>query len=106
MELALGLAFVKPAVVCGTGTQCAQGRWVVIKTHYWSDKWEPSQADHIFLTHRELSEVVASYKRVGWAFNIPDSYVREHQQWQVQLAIITVVTNPGAAVLLLCICST
>ena len=67
-----------------TGRQFANGRWVVVKTHYWSDDWDPKQADHVFLTHRELSEVVASYKRVGWAFNIPDSYVREHEHWQVQ----------------------
>ena len=66
-----------------TGRQLAEGRWVVVKTHYWSQKWDPKQADHVFLTHRELSEVVDSYKRVGWAFSIPDSYVREHKQWQV-----------------------
>lgn len=62
--------------------QYAQDRHVVIKTHYWSDDWDVSQADHIFLTHRDLHGVVASYKRVGWAFNIPDSYVQEHQQWR------------------------
>ncbi|DBA90281.1 TPA: hypothetical protein ACH3X1_003571 [Trebouxia sp. C0004] len=60
----------------------AHGRYVVIKTHCWSDEWDTKEADYIFLTHRDLSGVVASYKRVGWAFKIPDSYVQEHQQWQ------------------------
>ena len=58
---------------------------MVIKTHCWSNQWDSKQADHIFLTHRDLQGVVASYRRVGWAFNIPDSYVEEHQQWQVDL---------------------
>ena len=66
-----------------SGRQYAQGRHVVIKTHCWTDDWDVSQADHIFRTHRDLQGVVASYKRVGWAFNIPDSYVQEHQQWRV-----------------------
>ena len=65
------------------GKARAQGNHVVIKTHQWSDAWECQQADHIFLTHRNLQEVVASYRRVGWAFNIPDSYVEEHQLWRV-----------------------
>ena len=66
------------------GVQYAQGRHVVIKSHCWSDKWDLKQANFIFLTHRDLQGVVASYRRVGWAFDIPDSYVREHQQWRVQ----------------------
>jgi len=61
---------------------------VVIKTHCWSDEWDTKEANHIFLTHRDLSGVVASYRRVGWAFNIPDSYVQEHQQWQVCHALL------------------
>lgn len=66
-----------------TGKVRAQGNHVVIKTHQWSDAWDLNQADHIFLTHRDLHGVVASYRRVGWAFNVPDSYVEEHQQWRV-----------------------
>lgn len=62
--------------------QHARGSYVVIKTHCWSDEWDTKEANHIFLTHRDLSGVVASYKRVGWAFNIPESYVQEHQQWR------------------------
>ena len=67
----------------GAGKVRAQGNHVVIKTHQWSDAWDLNQADHIFLTHRDLHGVVASYRRVGWAFNVPDSYVEEHQQWRV-----------------------
>ena len=63
----------------------ARGNHVVIKTHQWSDAWEVKQADHIFLTHRDLQGVVASYRRVGWASDIPDSYVDGHQQWRVIL---------------------
>lgn len=65
------------------GTVKANGSHIVIKTHQWSDAWEAKQADHVFLTHRDLQGVVASYRRVGWAFNIPDTYVNEHQQWRV-----------------------
>ena len=65
------------------GKLYAHGRHVVIKTHGWSDQWDVKQAQHIYLTHRHLQGVVASYKRVGWAFNIPNSYVEEHQQWRV-----------------------
>ncbi len=74
-----------------TGKQHAHGRYVVIKTHCWSDEWDTKEANQIFLTHRDLSGVVASYRRVGWAFNIPDSYVQEHQQWQVCHALLCLV---------------
>ena len=56
---------------------------ILVKTHGWSDDWDPSTAGHILLTHRHLAGVLASYHRVGWAVDIPDSYVREHQQWKV-----------------------
>lgn len=72
----------KHEVMCA-GKVRANGNHVIIKTHQWSDAWEVTQADHIFLTHRDLQGVVASYRRVGWAFNIPDSYVKEHQRWLV-----------------------
>lgn len=68
---------------CCAGKLHAHGRHVVVKTHCWSDEWQCKEADHVFLTHRDLQGVVSSYRRVGWAFNIPDSYVEEHQQWQV-----------------------
>ncbi|KAK9862751.1 hypothetical protein WJX84_000236 [Apatococcus fuscideae] len=55
---------------------------ILVKTHGWSDNWTPSAADHILLTHRHLAGVLASYHRVGWAFDIPDSYVNEHQRWK------------------------
>ena len=81
-------ATVPDLVQCYTGKQHAHGRYVVIKTHCWSDGWDTKEANHIFLTHRDLSGVVASYRRVGWAFNIPDSYVQEHQQWRVCHALL------------------
>lgn len=82
------------------GAGKANGNHVVIKTHQWSDAWEAKQADHIFLTHRDLQGVVASYRRVGWAFDIPDSYVKQHQQWRVSflpshcLSTTSPVKNP------------
>jgi hypothetical protein len=56
---------------------------ILVKTHRWSPDWDCSSADHIFLTHRDLRGVLASYQRVGWAFNIPNSYISEHMQWRV-----------------------
>lgn len=73
---------------CYTGKLYAHGRHVVIKTHGWSNQWDVKQAEHIFLTHRDLQGVVASYRRVGWAFNISKSYVDEHQQWRVCYLIL------------------
>lgn len=58
---------------------------VLIKTHCWSDDWDPNAYPDvkIFLTHRDLRGVVASYMRLGWAFDVPSSYVADHQRWQV-----------------------
>ncbi|KAK9868184.1 hypothetical protein WJX84_006116 [Apatococcus fuscideae] len=55
---------------------------ILVKTHGWSNNWDTSSADHILLTHRHLSGVLRSYQRVGWAFDIPESYIQEHQQWK------------------------
>ncbi|CAL8469999.1 g9541 [Coccomyxa elongata] len=55
---------------------------VLVKTHRWSNGWDHAVADHIFLTHRDLRGVLSSYQRVGWAYDIPDSYVAEHMQWR------------------------
>ena len=67
--------------------QCRAGQpgshHILVKTHGWSNNWDTSSADHILLTHRHLSGVLRSYQRVGWAFDIPESYVQEHQQWKV-----------------------
>ena len=57
---------------------------ILIKTHRWSSKWKHSTADHIFLTHRDLRGVLASYQRVGWAFDIDKTYVQEHMAWKVR----------------------
>ncbi len=59
---------------------------MLVKTHRWSDAWDVGTADHIFLTHRDLRGVLASYARVGWAWSIPDSYVAEHFRWKVTAA--------------------
>ncbi len=59
-----------------------------MKTHEWSDRWDPASADHILLTHRDLRGVLASYQRVGWAFDIPDSYVDEHMRWRVEFCLL------------------
>ncbi|KAL3144429.1 hypothetical protein ABBQ32_004175 [Trebouxia sp. C0010 RCD-2024] len=76
----------------------ADGNHVVIKTHQWSDAWQVQQADHILLTHRDLQGVVASYRRVGWAFNISASYVEEHQQWrdvaEIDVAYENIMAEP------------
>lgn len=63
---------------------CKGAADVLIKTHCWSKGWDP--ADYpctIFVTHRDLAAVVASYQRLGWAFDIPDSYVADHFKWKV-----------------------
>jgi len=79
-----------------------EGQVVIIKTHkYYSDydewlfqKFNPT----ILLTHRDLREVLASYVRVGWASDIPDSYVAHHMQWlqheALDLSFQNVVSDP------------
>ena len=56
---------------------------ILVKTHAWSDDWDPESATHIFLTHRDLRGVLASYQRVGWAFDITQAYVTDHMRWRV-----------------------
>ena len=72
---------------------------VLIKTHCWSDDWDPAAHPEakVFLTHRDLQGVVASYQRVGWAFDIPDSYVTEHQRWRVgaQTTVVSMCIEPS-----------
>lgn len=68
-----------------------ENRIVIIKTHkYYSDyddwlvsKFHPT----ILLTHRDLRQVLASYIRVGWASDIPDSYVDHHLKWLPHAAL-------------------
>lgn len=57
---------------------------ILVKTHAWSDDWDPNLATHIFLTHRDLRGVLASYHRVGWAFDITPAYVADHMRWRVR----------------------
>ncbi|KAK9813795.1 hypothetical protein WJX73_010153 [Symbiochloris irregularis] len=62
---------------------CKGAADVLVKTHCWSDRWDPAHHTHkIFVTHRDLGEVVSSYQRLGWAFDISNSYVHDHQRWK------------------------
>ena len=71
---------------------------VLVKTHYWSNNWDPSAYGNarIYVTHRDLQGVVASYQRVGWAFDIPDSYVNDHQRWKVVHLPLSLALIPSA----------
>ncbi|CAK0779209.1 hypothetical protein CVIRNUC_004717 [Coccomyxa viridis] len=81
----------------GAGT--ANHPHILIKTHRWSSRWRHHTADHIFLTHRDLRGVLASYQRVGWAFDIDRTYVQEHMAWkdiaQHDFAFEDVVSRPA-----------
>ncbi len=72
-------------ILCGSRAGQEGHPHVLVKTHRWSSGWDHAVADHIFLTHRDLRGVLSSYQRVGWAFDIPDSYVAEHMQWRVHV---------------------
>lgn len=56
---------------------------VLVKTHEWFENYPDfiHMAKHVFLTHRDLRGVVASYRRVKWELAIPDAYVAEHWEW-------------------------
>ena len=36
----------------------------------------------IIVTHRDLRNVILSYRRVGWCSNLPSNYVEDHLKWQ------------------------
>ena len=36
----------------------------------------------IFVTHRNLCDVIGSYRRVGWCYNIDNIYVNDHLKWK------------------------
>ncbi|GAB4821972.1 hypothetical protein N2152v2_009018 [Parachlorella kessleri] len=55
---------------------------VLIKTHEWSADWDLNRATHIFITHRDLRQVVQSYRRVGWANDVKRGYVEDHFRWK------------------------
>jgi hypothetical protein len=56
---------------------------VLIKTHAWSgDKFDLSRATHIFVTHRDLRQVLASYRRMHWEYELPVNYVKDHMKWK------------------------
>lgn len=62
---------------------------VIVKTHEWSDAWDPATADLIFLTEREECDVVNSYLRAGWLpHSLPylkqymEGYLDGHLAWR------------------------
>mmetsp|Transcript_121564 Transcript_121564/g.223943 ORF Transcript_121564/g.223943 Transcript_121564/m.223943 type:complete len:412 (+) Transcript_121564:43-1278(+) len=63
---------------------------VLVKTHDWHAGYPDllrgsavfPGAKHIILTHRNLSGVCASYRRVKWEIGIQDRYVQDHMQWR------------------------
>lgn len=69
---------------------------VLVKTHKWSDDWDPTSADLIVLTERDICGVVNSYSRVGWKpkdmgylRSFIEGYLKDHRRWrQVVHAII------------------
>eukprot|EP00877_Chromochloris_zofingiensis_P010614 jgi/Chrzof1/5806/Cz16g16160.t1 len=65
------------------GVGSSKHHTVLVKTHHWSDDWSLQRANHIFTTHRDLRQVLASYRRMHWAHTLPDQYVQEHEKWQV-----------------------
>ncbi len=73
---------------CNAGI--AQRPHILVKTHAWSDDWDPKAATHIFLTHRDLRGVLASYQRVEWAFDISQAYVKEHMLWRVRWSALSI----------------
>jgi hypothetical protein len=36
------------------------------------------------VTHRDLRQVLASYRRMNWEFDLPGSYVEHHMRWRVR----------------------
>jgi pimeloyl-ACP methyl ester carboxylesterase len=57
---------------------------VLVKTHGWSAGWDVARAAHVLLTHRDLRDVVASYRRMGWAADLKRGYVEDHMRWRVR----------------------
>jgi len=56
---------------------------VLIKTHAWSgDKFDLSRATHIFVTHRDLRQVLVSYRRMHWEYELPEDYMKDHMKWK------------------------
>ncbi|KAH7426259.1 hypothetical protein KP509_11G092500 [Ceratopteris richardii] len=62
---------------------------ILVKTHKWSEDWDPTSADLIVLTERDICGVVNSYIRVGW---LPKDmrylksyivdYLKDHNRWK------------------------
>jgi len=38
----------------------------------------------VLLTHRDLRDVVASYRRMGWAADLKRGYVEDHMRWRAR----------------------
>jgi hypothetical protein len=43
--------------------------------------WDSTAADAVYITHRDLRDVVASFRRMKWAKSLPSSYVSDHMAW-------------------------
>ncbi|KAI5057290.1 hypothetical protein GOP47_0027305 [Adiantum capillus-veneris] len=69
---------------------------ILIKTHKWSKDWDPTSADLIVITERDICGVVNSYLRVGWKpkdigylKSFIKKYLEDHSCWkEVAHAII------------------
>jgi hypothetical protein len=67
-----------------------EGRTVFVKTHkYYNDydSWLYQHNPVIIVTHRDLRDVLISYRRLGWAYDIPQYYVTHHMQWLEHAAL-------------------
>lgn len=72
----------------GYGRQ-EDGVQIVVKTHEWSDSWNPKCADVIAVTERDPCDVINSYLRVGWLHKDIEylktylsSYLSDHEKWK------------------------
>lgn len=79
----------------GVGLQ-SDAAHILVKTHKWSEDWDPSTADLIVLTERDICGVVNSYLRAGWRpkdmgylKSMIKVYLEDHLRWrQVAHAVI------------------
>lgn len=72
------------------------GHHILIKTHAFSAVRE--RVTHIIITHRDLRQVVSSYRRMNWEWNLPEHYVEDHMKWKsvadLDVALEDIVSQP------------